>query len=419
MPDFDFSTLITDRSPADLELLRDMLSTPMSDWTAEQLAEFNLARSKGAYNYTDLNRVTACMDYLNERLTGYGYSTGYQKIEIPHKAQSRLPEGYTELAYIESTGTQYIDTGFKPNQDTRVVMKTQLTADASTSWVFGARNSNTDGTIGVFWYPNTNTWSADYDGNSQRYNFPGSIGPLDLIEIDYNKNEVSLNNSSHSFSSQAFQNSNTLALLAINTAGTVSSYSDAKIYSCTIYDNGTLIRDYVPCSDPSGEVGLYDQVNGVFYGNAGTGTFAHGPVVITTPPAPQNLRQTGKTLESISLAWDAVEAADGYKLYRDGALIATQATTSYTDTGLLPSESHSYQVLAYNDQGDGTLSESVSMSTEQAYYVVTPVFTSAVFTQNPVTINTSVLLSVAVEDQMIILQPEVFQSNEIYSGEAS
>ena len=158
-------------------------------------------------------------------------------------------------------------------------------------------------------------------------------------------------------------------------------------------------------------------MNGVFYGNAGTGTFGHGPVA--TPPAPQNLRQTGRTLETISLAWDAVEAADGYKLYRDGSLIATQAATSYTDTGLLPSESHSYQVLAYNDQGDGTLSESVSMSTERAYYVVTPVFTSAVFSQNPTTINTSVLLSVAVEDQMIILQPEMFQSNEIYSGEAS
>ena len=71
--DFDFSTLITDRAPSDLELLRDLLSTPMSDWTAEQLAAFNQAASKGAYNYTDLNRVTACMDYLNERLTALGY----------------------------------------------------------------------------------------------------------------------------------------------------------------------------------------------------------------------------------------------------------------------------------------------------------------------------------------------------------
>ena len=28
---------------------------------------------------------------------------------------SRLPEGYTEVEYIESSGTQYIDTGVKPS----------------------------------------------------------------------------------------------------------------------------------------------------------------------------------------------------------------------------------------------------------------------------------------------------------------
>ena len=31
-----------------------------------------------------------------------------------------LPNGYKELEYIESTGTQYIDTGFTPNANTRV-----------------------------------------------------------------------------------------------------------------------------------------------------------------------------------------------------------------------------------------------------------------------------------------------------------
>lgn len=79
---FDFSTLVTDRSQADLETLRALLAVPLADWTAEQLAEFNQALSKGAYNYTDLNRVTACMDYLNEVLTGLGYETGYQRIVV-------------------------------------------------------------------------------------------------------------------------------------------------------------------------------------------------------------------------------------------------------------------------------------------------------------------------------------------------
>lgn len=61
---FDFSTLITDRSQADLDALGSLLSVPMEDWTAEQLASFNQAASKGSYNYTDLNRVTQANETL-------------------------------------------------------------------------------------------------------------------------------------------------------------------------------------------------------------------------------------------------------------------------------------------------------------------------------------------------------------------
>lgn len=59
----------------------------------------------------------------------------------------------------------------------------------------------------------------------------------------------------------------------------MSDYANATIYSCQIYDNGTLVRDYVPCINPSGEVGLYDLVGGKFYGNAGSGVFVTGPEV--------------------------------------------------------------------------------------------------------------------------------------------
>lgn len=65
--------LITDRSQSDVDALRALLARGKAKWTAEELAEFNLARSKGAYNYTDLNRVTQAMDYINEQLVGYGY----------------------------------------------------------------------------------------------------------------------------------------------------------------------------------------------------------------------------------------------------------------------------------------------------------------------------------------------------------
>ena len=94
MADFDFSTLITDRSASDLELLRDLLSTPMSDWTAEQLAAFNQAVSKGAYNYTDLNRVTEAMEALDGMLSSMGYKTGYAPVVV-HPAEPAPPSQYT------------------------------------------------------------------------------------------------------------------------------------------------------------------------------------------------------------------------------------------------------------------------------------------------------------------------------------
>ena len=57
-----------------------------------------------------------------------------------------LPAGYTKIEYLESDGTQFIDTGFKPNQDTRVIMDVQLLTANPTIYqgVFGARSGNTN-----------------------------------------------------------------------------------------------------------------------------------------------------------------------------------------------------------------------------------------------------------------------------------
>ncbi len=53
----------------------------------------------------------------------------------------KVPVGYTQVEYIESSGTQYIDTGFNPNQDTRVVMDVQAIAASGTLVYFGVRQT--------------------------------------------------------------------------------------------------------------------------------------------------------------------------------------------------------------------------------------------------------------------------------------
>ena len=54
-----------------------------------------------------------------------------------------LPSGYTRLEYIKSSGTQYINTGFNPNQNTRVVVDAKpLSVTQAQLWcIFGVRTS--------------------------------------------------------------------------------------------------------------------------------------------------------------------------------------------------------------------------------------------------------------------------------------
>lgn len=189
-----------------------------------------------------------------------------------------LPSGYRTLAYIKSSGTQYIDTGFQPNQNTRVVMDIQAIGTSGTYFPFGARESNTSKSFCFFYY---NGWSADYQSNSQRQTFAG-INYTDQLQIDFNKTTCTVNGQSVSFTAATFQSPVTMSLLAVNTNGTISGMISAKLFSCKIYDNGTLVRDFVPAKRTSDDaVGLYDVVNGVFYTNAGTGSFVG---VIKTGP---------------------------------------------------------------------------------------------------------------------------------------
>ena len=284
MPDFDFSTLITDRSPADLQALRALLATPMADWTAEQLAQFNQAVSKGAYNYTDLNRVIAAMDDINERLTALGYVTGYHPIivhtETPPPTPT-LPEGYTELEYIESSGTQYINTGFTPNQDTRVVCDVVFPGTTGTSgkYVFGSRTTLTQNSYTYFSY------NSKYETT---YNTQDNVCYQNLITgrfiVDKNKNITTTNGTEYSHTYANFTCPGPLYLFALNNNGSLFGGGSLSLYSCQIYDNEALVRDFIPCTDPSGAAGLYDRVGNQFYGNAGSGSFTAGPEVPQPEP---------------------------------------------------------------------------------------------------------------------------------------
>jgi len=78
-------------------------------------------------------------------------------------------------------------------------------------------------------------------------------------------------------------------------------------------------------------------------------------------PVPANLTATVVSANQIDLNWSAVSIAVSYKVYRNGSLIASPTTTSYSDTGVSPGITYSYTVSAVNiDGGESKQSSSVS-----------------------------------------------------------
>jgi fibronectin type 3 domain-containing protein len=94
-----------------------------------------------------------------------------------------------------------------------------------------------------------------------------------------------------------------------------------------------------------------------------------GGVIDNTPPSkPGGLSATPVSHSQVDLSWgpasDAQTGVDYYKIYRDGVQIDTATDTTYSDTGLSPGTTYSYEVSAVNGAGlEGAKSDPASATT--------------------------------------------------------
>lgn len=178
------------------------------------------------------------------------------------------PQMVNFVNYIQSNGTQFIDTGFKPNQNTKVEIKMQSSnQDGDSVWIFGCQTSWGSNGFAVsthtaeFGYSTTITDVNFYDGSDHT--------------IIFDKGVLKKDGSTIWTGSGTFQTIYNMYISGINAAGTGISLI-GKIYYAKIWDNGTLIRDYLPCLDKDGVACLYDKVEKKYYYNAGSGEFIAG-----------------------------------------------------------------------------------------------------------------------------------------------
>lgn len=185
-----------------------------------------------------------------------------------------LPYDAVEVEYLQSSGTQYINTGLKVNNsytfDTSIAA---LNNAATTYW--GCRNSGSYNTRNQQCYlqnnpaaPATSTihlWTDSTEANYRANSWDSGIAPA--VGTMYHFSGITVN-------TNLAQLTQPITLFAFNVVGTINK-SSCRIGLFKAYSNGTVVMDMIPVR--VGATGyMYDKVSQTLFGNAGTGDFILG-----------------------------------------------------------------------------------------------------------------------------------------------
>lgn len=183
---------------------------------------------------------------------------------------------YTELEYIESTGTQYIDTKYICGNDVRIETEFEyLQIDSAFRCIYGkqTRTAAKDAitvsqavnySVQAYWKTNRTPFTLVKD---RKYKMLQSQNALVLDGVDYG-----------GWSSSVTKSKLTMYLMARNNNGVAGNFFKGRIYSFKIYENDILAMDLIPVFDNKlRKPCLYDKEYHKFYYNAGEGEFLYKP----------------------------------------------------------------------------------------------------------------------------------------------
>lgn len=195
---------------------------------------------------------------------------------------SRLPQGYTEVEYIENQASAYINTNFNNTLSTEYVLDFQVTSGIEEDRkIIGSGCRFGLGQEYGYWriVEKSNSWYRTTLSTDTNRHIAHSDNGKTYMDDTLIANRLKYKSASD-YPMLLFAVSNACS----NQPTPDGNCSLMKMYSCQIYDDGTLIRDFVPCvRDNDSKVGAYDIVNDVFYSTASNDEFVAGnPVYHTT-----------------------------------------------------------------------------------------------------------------------------------------
>ena len=239
----------------------------LSSWTQFYINRYQT--TSNAYNFAGQVNDFRIYDHVLSAKEVKDISKGL----ILHYPLEGNPLGNLEFYdYIQSSGTQYINTGFIPDNTSGIKMEAYCTTSGSNYQVVGCRQDsgnsrwwiNFSSTLELSW----NTWEGTVNDYTNRWvviehNYLNSrLGKID--GVTKRTNYPTLSNITY----PAY-------LFSSNNQGNVGSSYVGRIKYIQITKGNSIIHNYIPCSY-NGTPGMWDSVEGKFYGNDGTGTFTLG-----------------------------------------------------------------------------------------------------------------------------------------------
>lgn len=192
---------------------------------------------------------------------------------------ARLPAEYQEVEYIQTPGQCKLDTQYNPTEKTRIVADMQETSQNSYPRIFANGQLTGVGNIVMEFesgrlfvkfgmsasYNQTNTYR---DLQRHKYEIDGNIAYIDGTQVA-------------STSAGTFTSNSSIGIFSSPSNTAYMDYFIGKCFGFVIYEDGTKVRDYIPCYRKSdGVIGLYDIVNDGFIINSGPGTLSKGADVL-------------------------------------------------------------------------------------------------------------------------------------------
>lgn len=183
---------------------------------------------------------------------------------------------FTAKQYLEvgSTVGPYIDTGLTSTRDTYCEIKFACTDNpTNNTWFFGAFSS-----VGIILgYQNSAIEGCLVTGGN-------------LVNYDTNEHIVEIKADGIYLDGVKKQTGDwsrvpeNIALYLFSRGGDNPKINNFKIYYAKIWQNSTLVRNFIPAERHSdNEIGLLDLITSTFYTNDGTGDFIAGPTDSSIP----------------------------------------------------------------------------------------------------------------------------------------